>query len=630
MRRFLSGCSIRAKLILIVAGTLIVAIAAVALQIRGLVYGNIVSQKLTTVDILTASLVHDIKYGFHPDKTEVVPVIIAKYLTYYRIIQRIAFYSPQLHDIADSITDRIGQTTTDAAIVAAVTTATPSVSITQSDWKSLGIRSIAPVLQGSRIVGAVVIDVSIQDIQTTLSEIDRRIVTILIITVLVASAILFAILRGSILARLSRLMNVTQQLAAGNYDIEVGDHRKDEIGALGQSFDRMTNDLRRSKGENENYNKHLEEMVREQTSALQRAYEDLKNTQGQLVLNEKMASLGVLIAGIAHEINTPIGAIHNIARNLNSKVQSLPKALDDFRSCPDIGRFPAFLEELIAAPSYCDQRYSFTEIRAVENILREHGVDRVRETASVLAKLKFGSPEKVKEYIDCIRNPVLIQLAESFASITQAARISETSSQKIAEIVRALKYYAYTDKGQFEKIQINESIQTALILLRNRLKHTTSIVTRLAPDLPLVHCTNEVHQVWTNLLTNACDAIEAMGEDYRGEIRITTHARGEQIVVTIADNGDGLAEDNLNKIFDPFFTTKAIGKGTGLGLSIVSGIVKKHRGAIHVTSRRAPTVFEVTLPLSLERSDDEGQGTDNREEIDETGHVPPRVLSQPH
>jgi C4-dicarboxylate-specific signal transduction histidine kinase len=181
--------------------------------------------------------------------------------------------------------------------------------------------------------------------------------------------------------------------------------------------------------------------------------------------------------------------------------------------------------------------------------------------------------------------------------MAQAVKISESSSNKIKEIVRALKYYAYTDKDKFEETQINESIQTALILMRNRLKHSVQIETDLDPHLPLITCTSEIHQVWTNLLNNACDAIEERGPDHTGLIQIRTFTENLQVHIHISDNGMGIPPEKIGRIFDPFFTTKDIGKGTGLGLSIVSGILKKHRGTIQVDCRRGFTTFIATLPM---------------------------------
>lgn len=599
MLHLYSRISVRTKMIFIVAGTLIMAITIIGFLIKGLVYQNIVSQKMTTVDILTASIVHDIKFVYKAQRRESVQGIIAKFMTYYRIIQNISFYNTDLVNIADSQEEYIGRTTRDPDVLAAILTARPSVYITNSDLNNFRIRSVSPILQGSKIVGAVALDTSIKDIQDILWAIEKHIAAILVISVFITSAVLFILLRSCFLQRLTRLITVTQQIAGGNYNVQLLDTQKDEIGKLTQAFDLMAIDLRKSKQQIEEDNKDLEKRVQEATSQLTKTYEDLKNAQGQLVLNEKMASLGILIAGIAHELNTPIGSILNVSRSLEKKIDCLPRVLEEFKKDThlSITTTVACLEDMIQTFRSPNQSLSFSETRKIENLLRDHGIGNFKEMANSLSRLNIADSEKIIRYIDCFKMPSFFSLVESLGSIIQSIRISETSSQKIAEIVRALKYYAYTDKDKTEMIQINESIQTALILLRSRIKHTVTVSTEMDPDLPPIPCTSEIHQVWTNLLNNACDAIEEMGEDHEGKVLIHTHKEDPHILISITDNGIGIPEDHIKKIFDPFFTTKDIGKGTGLGLSIVSGILRKHNGTLQVESRRGHTVFEIALPI---------------------------------
>jgi signal transduction histidine kinase len=599
-KRWNFSFSIRTKLILIVAGTLFVAIISSAWMIRGLVYQNIVDQKMTTVDILTQSLLNDIKYGTESLDPNSVRRVIAKYMTYYRVMERISVYDDHLIDIADSSPERKGQITQDSDIIAAVNEAKPTLKIIQRGWQGLRLRSIAPILQGSKIVGAAVSDISIEDIQTTIGNIEKEVLSILLVTVLAASGMLAVLLQGSVLKRLSRLMAVTHQIAAGDYTVQVVDSSTDEIGQLNQAFNMMASELSKSKQKIEDYNKELEERVREQTAALHKTYEDLKNAQSQLVLNEKMASLGLLIAGIAHEINTPVGAIQNVSSSLNTKILSLPRQLEALKQSASYGsdELIVFFEDLVRTACDNDRPVSYGEVQAVEGVLKREGMEDFRAVAGSLVKLRFVDTERIAKYKAFIKDPVAFSLARSLAAIAQVTKVCQTSSQKISEIVRALKYYAYTDKDKIERIQVNESIQTSLVLLRNRLKRNIVVSTDLDPELPKILCTSEIHQVWTNLLTNACDAIEEMEADYQGEISISTRKKEDGVLVTVADNGIGIPECNLDRIFDPFFTTKEIGKGTGLGLSIVSGIIKKHNGTTRVRSGEGRTVFEVVLPLT--------------------------------
>ena len=447
--------------------------------------------------------------------------------------------------------------------------------------------------------------IAVQDMQ-------YQIVIISIIAIIVASALSISLSR-SISIPVRQMVESMMKVQNGDLSVRIMTASNDEIGLLAQAFNHMITDLVRSRKEIENYNKHLEERVQEATARLQEAYEDLKNAQSQLVLNEKMASLGILIAGIAHELNTPIGAINNITRELEKKIVSLPENLRALKKEPDslIDATATCLEELLQTVSINKHSISYREIKVLENMLKEHGVKDYKRIASTLSKLNFTDPEKVHKYMECFRIPNCCKIFESIGSIAQATSISKASSQKIAEIVQALKYYAYTDKDKIEMTQINESIQTALVLLRNRLKHGIKVSLDMASDLPQIPCTSEIHQVWTNIISNACDAIEEMGANYPGEISIKTRKLGEYIQVIVADNGIGIPEDKKEKIFDPFFTTKDIGKGTGLGLSIVSGIIKKHNGVIKVESSRGHTSFTILLPLKTAHDKDECSHTDN-------------------
>ena len=593
--------SIRLKMILIVAGLLCISIIGSGYLIRSMVFQNILDQKIRTAEILTKSVVHDIKYVHQIQRSENVDQVIAKFITYYRLITKISYYNSEFVIVADSNPEHIGHRTNDNLIAEAVSMAKPSIIITKSDWNNVGIRSISPILQGSKIIGAVEVDISIKDIQMALSAIDRRVAMILVVVVLSASAALYFLLRIAILQRLNRLMDITNEVSFGNYNVQAEDKSWDEIGQLAKAFNRMTRDLKISKDDLENYNKTLKDRVNEATARLTKTYDDLKNAQTQLVLNEKMASLGLLIAGIAHEINTPIGAIFNVTRTLDNRVVSLPGILRDFRM-DDANlrdKMMVCLDELYRVSKAQVYSPSFREIRAIETVLSDQGVENYKSMSASLARLNFTDIEKILMYIDCFKSPSFFALFESCGSIVQAANISESSSQKISEIIRALKFYAYTDRDKIEAVQINESIQTALILLRSKLKHGISVMTDFAKDLPEIMCTSEIHQVWTNILNNACDAIEEMGSNYDGEISICSRKSDYSIVITITDNGIGIPEDKKENIFDPFFTTKDIGKGTGLGLSIVSGIIKKHGGIIRVDSRKANTKFEIILPVKM-------------------------------
>jgi signal transduction histidine kinase len=560
------------------------------------------------VEILASSFVHDVKYEVDPSKEGTTQDVIAKYMTYYRNIRGISFYDPAMRDVADSDPSKIGPALPPADVVDALHAARPSTRIMQENGRTLGIRSVSPILRGSKITGAAVIEISFDDITATIAKVDQSIITLQIIKTIIVCLALYVLIRHVILSRLTRLIQATHRIARGDYDIDLSVHPKDEIAELAVALNRMSADLKSSREALDEYNRHLENMVKEKTAALQKTYEDLKNAQSHLVLNEKMASLGVLIAGVAHEINTPVGAILNVSRNLARMLATIPKSLLPFwRGDIPPGAMTSCLEDLRVANTKTGEVSSYRDAKRVEEILAEHEVEDASLRAAVLARIRFTDADRIREHIACLSDTSFLKLADAYGSIAQGVAIAETSSQKIAEIVRALKYYARSDMDRIEPIQINESIQVALVLLRNHLKSRVAVRADLADGLPAVLGTGELNQIWTNLLTNACDAIEEVGPDHEGMIEITTRRDGDRVRIVIRDNGVGIPEDKLQKVFDPFYTTKDIGKGTGLGLSIVSGIVTKLGGSASVTSRPGETAFEVVLRVAQERSRAAGQ-----------------------
>lgn len=605
---------IRGQLIMMVATTIILSMLVASFFIRDLIYNNIIDQKRTTADILTSSIVHDIKYEYNYRSRVAIDSIISKYLTYYRIIKDMHYYALDSSTLVEgdksSITilnnekDLSKQLGTDipgldTAIQLALVKAKPSIEVTELKSKEIAIRSIAPVLQGSRVIGAISINLAIDDVNELLGEIFKQMTTILIIVVVIGAIILFAILRSSLLTRVSNLMGMTRAIAKGNYRSKLNDKRSDELGELSRAFDHMTEELYQSKIRIDNHNQIMDQKVQDATSELKLAYEDLKNAQGQIVLSEKMASLGVLIAGIAHEINTPVGAISNVSRHLDKKIHQLPSLMKSFDIEKDqLDEISALLNEVVlCAENSHGGTPSFKETRALEEVLSSNNIPDYRDKARVLATIHLTNLDRIAPYIPLLASESVFRLVETTGYIAQSAQISKTSAKKIQDIVHALKFYAYTDKDKVEATQINDSIKTSLVLINNRLKHLVNVSADLDDSLPEVLCTCEIHQIWTVLFNNALDAIDEMPDDYPGQINIKSYKDKENIYVEINDNGGGIPEETISQVFDPFFTTKDIGKGTGLGLSIVSGIVKKHRGVIHVVSEGKETTFKVTIPF---------------------------------
>jgi two-component system NtrC family sensor kinase len=275
---------------------------------------------------------------------------------------------------------------------------------------------------------------------------------------------------------------------------------------------------------------------------LQNAYDELKAAQSQFVQQEKMASIGQLAAGVAHEINNPIGFV-------TSNLGTLKKYL---------GRVTEFLQ------------------KQTEIFPREAGDERTIRLAEVRRQLKI---EPILEDLPSL-------LAESLDGV-----------ERVRKIVQNLKSFSRVDQFDHSLADINRCLDDTLNIIWNELKYKCTLKKEYG-DLPLTRCyPQQLNQVFMNLLVNAAQAIES-----KGEIVITTRASETEITIAIADSGSGIPPEDQNRIFEPFFTTKEVGKGTGLGLSITYDIVtKKHGGTIMVASEPGKgTTFVVTLPVKTE------------------------------
>jgi two-component system NtrC family sensor kinase len=323
-------------------------------------------------------------------------------------------------------------------------------------------------------------------------------------------------------ANLRHLTWQTQEVAAGDFT-----QRVDFLGDFSVAFNRMVESLAQAR-----------DNLTEKNRQLAAAYDELKAAQSQLLQKEKMASVGQLAAGVAHEINNPMGFIIS---NIGS-LREYGEALKEYVLAADV--------VLAAGCSEADR----AKMQALQDRLD-------------ISFILEDTPSLIKESLD--------------------------GAGRVRTIVQNLKSFSNVDQAEVQQININDCLESTVSIAWNELKAKADVV-RSYGDVPLIECRpQELGQVFLNILRNAAQAIKD-----RGTIRLTTGREDGVVVVAISDNGCGIPPEIVGRIFEPFFTTRPVGQGTGLGLSICYDIVKKHGGAIEVTSTvDSGTTFTIRLPI---------------------------------
>lgn len=285
------------------------------------------------------------------------------------------------------------------------------------------------------------------------------------------------------------------------------------------------------------------ELVRQRNAAIEAAHASLQDAQAKLIQSEKLASVGLLAAGVAHEINNPIGFIKSNLGTLESYTEVMTRLIKHYRD------YAASIRQQSPRPELLQEIQKLEEDEDIEFVLDD------------IEGLLSDSIE---------------------------------GSERVRDIVHGLKSFSRVDDATASEQDIHEGINSTLKVVANEVKYNCDVVREFG-DVPAISCNlAQINQVFMNLLVNAAQAMES-----RGTITITTAVDGDFVLIEFKDTGSGIPKDKLNAIFDPFFTTKPIGSGTGLGLSISYGIVKEHGGTIDVDSEvGVGTTFSVRLPLT--------------------------------
>ena len=351
------------------------------------------------------------------------------------------------------------------------------------------------------------------------------------------------------------------------------------------------------------------------TTLLRTVVGRLRSTEASLVQADKLASLGTLAAGLAHELNNPAAAIQRSSELLGEAFEAWRRRTIALNALDLTPEERATLVELEASIAACGRMRDDAAIRKEESrlitALEALGVAEAWEVAPAMAAYGW-TVERIAPLqtgFTEARVPIVLQWLGSGLAAQQLMEEIQRASKAISDIVHAVKSYAYLDRAPVQDVDLRQSLEDTLMILNHKLKHGIEVLRTFEDDLPKVTAyAGELNQVWTNLIDNAIQAMEG-----KGQLELAARRLGDEVEIRIADSGPGIPPEVAGRVFEPFFTTKAQGIGTGLGLHIAHNIVvNRHHGRLDFNTRPGRTEFRIVLPLRHDPSVGTGEASDGR------------------
>ena len=350
-------------------------------------------------------------------------------------------------------------------------------------------------------------------------------------------------------------------------------------------------------------------------AVLHRVMARLTQNESLLHQQEKMAALGTMSAGLAHELNNPAAAAQRSASqlketqskwlNLTHQIERVALQENKRNSRVDqndwLDEFIREASQRFETPLKLDVLEKIDRVDQLQSWLEGNGVESAWELAPAMVNFGWNgeSLEKLKSHLSAALFSLSIQwLGTSCLMMGLLSEVLQTT-ERVSQIVRAVKSYTYLDQAPLLEVDVHEGLENTLVIMQHKLKKGVTVKREYSPGLPHIEAyASELNQVWTNIIDNAVDAMHG-----KGEIKIKTYEVDGRVIVEISDNGPGIPEEIQSRIFEPFFTTKAPGHGTGLGLHISHDIIaNRHHGQLLVESKPGETKFKVILPIRFSKS----------------------------
>jgi signal transduction histidine kinase len=328
----------------------------------------------------------------------------------------------------------------------------------------------------------------------------------------------------------------------------------------------------------------------------------LSQNDALLHQQERMAALGTLSAGLAHELNNPAAAAQRSAAELNKTLVKLQILTHQIEATAFRERQTDWLDEFMQLSSQrfaSPRKYEALErIELVDRLqawLEANGVELAWEFAPAMVGFGWSVEDLEKLKASAFFDLSIRWLGIGCMTVGLLAEVQQ-ATERISQIVQAMKLYTYLDQAPLLEVDVHEGLENTLVIMQHKLKHGVTIKRDYSPNLPRIEAyASELNQVWTNIIDNAVDALNG-----KGEITLRTYQEDRNVIVEIIDNGPGIPGEILPRIYEPFFTTKPPGRATGLGLHISHDIIANHhRGQLLVESKPGETKFKAILPINL-------------------------------